>query len=312
MASIINAATSGGLISTGDTSGQLQLQTAGTTAVTINSSQNVGLGVTPSSWGGGGYSGKALEVGAVGNSLWGVNATNLYSMNNIYYNSGFLYASTNKASYYLQQDGSHFWNSAPSGTAGNAITFTQVLSVNKGTTLVLEGGTSSSGTGIAFPATQSASSNANTLDDYEEGTFTPTIGGGSTFGTTTYQFSPNVSSEYGGTYTKIGNMVYCQITFGISAVSGGSGNVMIAGLPFTSTASPTPYASFMFGTINNLTHNGSRTQFGARTNNNTTTAYMWEFGLASGSTSDTPLSYSALCPSGAATNITCSVVYQTS
>jgi hypothetical protein len=41
MASIINAATSGGLISTGDTSGQLQLQTAGTTAVTINSSQQV-------------------------------------------------------------------------------------------------------------------------------------------------------------------------------------------------------------------------------------------------------------------------------
>ena len=44
MASIINAATSGGLISTGDTSGQLQLQTAGTTALTIDSSQNVGIG----------------------------------------------------------------------------------------------------------------------------------------------------------------------------------------------------------------------------------------------------------------------------
>ena len=39
MASIINAATSGGLISTGDTSGQLQLQTAGTTALTISSGQ---------------------------------------------------------------------------------------------------------------------------------------------------------------------------------------------------------------------------------------------------------------------------------
>jgi len=43
MASIINAATSGGLISTGDTSGQLQLQTAGTTALTISSGQQLTL-----------------------------------------------------------------------------------------------------------------------------------------------------------------------------------------------------------------------------------------------------------------------------
>jgi hypothetical protein len=46
MASIINAATSGGLISTGDTSGQLQLQTGGTTALTVDSTQNVGVGIT--------------------------------------------------------------------------------------------------------------------------------------------------------------------------------------------------------------------------------------------------------------------------
>jgi hypothetical protein len=46
MASIINAATSGGLISTGDTSGQLQLQTGGTTALTVTSAQNVGIGTS--------------------------------------------------------------------------------------------------------------------------------------------------------------------------------------------------------------------------------------------------------------------------
>jgi len=50
MASIINAATSGGLISTGDTSGQLQLQTAGTTALTVTSAQNVGIGTTSPSY----------------------------------------------------------------------------------------------------------------------------------------------------------------------------------------------------------------------------------------------------------------------
>ena len=46
MASIINANTSGGLISTGDTSGQLQLQTVGTTALTVTSAQKVGVGTT--------------------------------------------------------------------------------------------------------------------------------------------------------------------------------------------------------------------------------------------------------------------------
>ena len=229
MTASINASTSAGVVVTSDTSGALALQTGGTTSLTINSSQNVGLGVTPSSWGGGGYAGKALEVGAVGNSLWGVNATNLYSMNNVYYNSGFLYASTNKASYYLQQDGSHFWNSAPSGTAGNAITFTQVLSVNKGTTLVLEGGTSSSGTGIAFPASISASSNANTLDDYEEGTWTPNQGSGL-----------NVSGTFvsSGIYTKIGNLVTVNFKVGATNIGCTAGSELTSNLPFSIASSP--------------------------------------------------------------------------
>jgi hypothetical protein len=46
MASTINASTSAGLVSTADTSGVLQLQTAGTTAVTVDTSQNVGIGTT--------------------------------------------------------------------------------------------------------------------------------------------------------------------------------------------------------------------------------------------------------------------------
>jgi hypothetical protein len=46
MASTINASTSSGLVSTADTSGVLQLQTAGTTAVTVDASQNVGIGTS--------------------------------------------------------------------------------------------------------------------------------------------------------------------------------------------------------------------------------------------------------------------------
>jgi hypothetical protein len=46
MAVTINASTSAGLVQTADLSGSLQIQTAGTTAVTVNSSQNVGIGTT--------------------------------------------------------------------------------------------------------------------------------------------------------------------------------------------------------------------------------------------------------------------------
>ena len=58
-------------------------------------------------------------------------------------------------------------------------------------------GVPSSGIGITFPATQSASSDANTLDDYEEGTFSPTVIGTSTAGTASYGIQI-------GAYLKIG------------------------------------------------------------------------------------------------------------
>jgi hypothetical protein len=84
-----------------------------------------------------------------------------------------------------------------------------------------------SGAGITFPATQSASSNANTLDDYEEGTWTPTAIGGSTAGTTTY-------TAQVGSYIKIGNQVTAQFGIGYSALTG-TGELVIS-LPFTCNA----------------------------------------------------------------------------
>lgn len=90
---------------------------------------------------------------------------------------------------------------------------------------------STSGTGITFPATQSASSNANTLDDYEEGTFTPVIAGSTTTGTGTY----NVYGQV-GVYVKIGNLVKVQIRLNWSAHTG-SGDMSVTGLPFNSPSS---------------------------------------------------------------------------
>jgi hypothetical protein len=89
---------------------------------------------------------------------------------------------------------------------------------------------SASGAGIAFPATQSASSDVNTLDDYEEGTFTPSItfGGGSTG--ITY-------STQTGSYTKIGNKVFYFIYIILTSKGSSTGQFNVTGLPFTSTGS---------------------------------------------------------------------------
>ena len=84
---------------------------------------------------------------------------------------------------------------------------------------------STSGAGITFPATASDSTSANTLDDYEEGSFTPTIAGSSTSGTGTYSIQQ-------GTYTKVGRAVSFRIYIGWTAHTG-TGNMRVASLPFT-------------------------------------------------------------------------------
>ena len=87
---------------------------------------------------------------------------------------------------------------------------------------------------IRFPASQNASSDANTLDDYEEGSWTPVLVNA---GTVTY------NTEYtGGKYTKIGNR--CIVTFEVrwGTRSGGSGDVTISGLPFARLETTTPDA----------------------------------------------------------------------
>jgi len=77
--------------------------------------------------------------------------------------------------------------------------------------------------GITFPATQNPSSNANTLDDYEEGTFTPTVGG-------TWTTSP---TGLAGTYVKIGRQVYVRIYFNGSASKSSATAGWIDSMPFT-------------------------------------------------------------------------------
>jgi len=97
------------------------------------------------------------------------------------------------------------------------------------TTMGVGGATpSGSGSGITFPATQSASSNANTLDDYEEGTWSPTLGGNATY------------SIQEGAYIKIGAFVYVVGILVVTTLGTGSATT-ITGLPFTTATQSERY-----------------------------------------------------------------------
>ena len=187
----------------------------GTEALRISSSQNIGVGVTPSAWG---SDYKAMQLG--GGSLSSYSDNNYIELRqNSYYSSGYKYVNTGSASGYTQTAGRHEWSSAASGTAGNAISYTLVLAVEKDKSLALQGASSATGTGITFPATQSASSNANTLDDYEEGTWTPT---------NTQSVSMTVNAA---TYTKVGRFVF--VTFDLEVASNSNTNNLNINLPFS-------------------------------------------------------------------------------
>lgn len=80
---------------------------------------------------------------------------------------------------------------------------------------------------IVFPAAQNASGGANTLDDYEEGSWTPVIGGSGGESGQTY-------SQQIGRYVKIGRLVHLYFRVVLSVEGTITGNVQIKNLPFTS------------------------------------------------------------------------------
>jgi hypothetical protein len=145
MAVTLNANTSTGFIATSDTSGVLQLQTGGTTAVTVDASQNVTM------------AGKTTNPTTI--------------------------------------------------SVGNATP-------------------SASGAGITFPAAISASSDANTLDDYEEGTWTPAL---------TNLTINSGTPTYSGAYTKIGRLVFVSwVIAGTRNITITADSTFINNLPFSS------------------------------------------------------------------------------
>jgi hypothetical protein len=107
--------------------------------------------------------------------------------------------------------------------------------------------------GITFPATQVAASNGNTLDDYEEGAFTPTLSfGGNSVGIT--------YTSQKGQYIKIGRNVFINFYMFLANKGSSTGAAGITGFPFgTGTNGGLPIDFFIpLGVRGNLNSGGDQ------------------------------------------------------
>jgi hypothetical protein len=143
------------------------------------------------------------------------------------------------------------------------------------TTIGVGGATpAASGAGITFPATASASSDANTLDDYEEGTWTPVL----TFGGSSTGITYDISDR--GLYTKVGNIVTVFVRMVLTSKGSASGSALVTGLPFTSKGGQFVTGCSLAG-FNNLTF---ANQLIMQIGENTTEVQIFEVTEAGGRT----------------------------
>lgn len=135
---------------------------------------------------------------------------------------------------------------APTLSLPAALTFTG-KTVTGGTfaAIALSGTTQLSGGQLAFPATQSPSADPNTLDDYEEGSFTPVLrfGGAST---------GIAYSLQAGRYTKIGRLLFVEVAIVLTNKGSATGTAIVAGLPFTVAAAPHPTTSILAANLTSV------------------------------------------------------------
>lgn len=136
------------------------------TLVSSNASGNVGLGVTPSAW----ASFTAFQIatnGSLAANHFGGDNAQVFLGNNLYYDGDYKYlASGVSATRFQQAGGAHYWYTAPVGTAGNPITFTQAMTLDASGNLLV-GATSGVFGGERFRATTSGAGNNSAIFTFD-------------------------------------------------------------------------------------------------------------------------------------------------
>ena len=117
-------------VSITSTSGPVSINTNGTNAVYIDASQNVGIGVTPST-----STVKMLQLS--GSGVFCTAADGLNAASNAYYNAAWKYASTGAATLYSQTAGLHIWYTNPSGSAGATFTPAEAMRIDTSGNLLM-------------------------------------------------------------------------------------------------------------------------------------------------------------------------------
>ena len=205
---------------------------------------NIGVGGAPDAlWTGSTYD--ALQVG-LGASLWSRDAgtsNNILSSNVVYDGANYKAITTDLSSSFQQNTGVHKWYIGASVTAGASVTMVENMQLTAdGNLKILVGNVEmTAGKGIDFSATANSSGTMTSelLDDYEEGTWIPTMVGG-TSGAATY-------TTQKGHYTKIGRLVTITGDLETAGVGSVVGDIRISGLPFTTSALADSSASCTVG-----------------------------------------------------------------
>ena len=132
-------------------------------------------------------------------------------------------ASASTGALQLKDEDGHFWMAFNENAGSN---YTQFLTNNAERMRIDSSGHAIIPAGVTLGTSAGTYAAANTLDDYEEGTWTPTIQGSATAGT----YTPSTAV---GKYTKVGRAVHLEFYIqNFSTASGGSGYMRIEGLPF--------------------------------------------------------------------------------
>ena len=216
-----------------DNSGQASVEAIGdalrfgtsssnTERLRIDSNGKIGVGGAPSAWQAATTS-NVIQLGTA--CIFNYNNDYFHVGQNFYYDgSNYKYVANDPATRLLQDNGKFTFYQAASGSADANITWTEALSITSAGDVDVEDGDiffSTSGKGIVLGAT--SNTDANTLDDYEEGTFAAEIVQG--LGSITQTF------DNSATYTKIGNLVHVQAVIQFTGV--GNGTAVFLKLPFT-------------------------------------------------------------------------------